>query len=146
VRFASLTVTVQRELARRLSAEAGSDDYGPASVMVGLLGRATRGKLVPPGAFWPQPNVTSQMLRIDSADPGPDVLDDAEQLGKVLQLTFTQRRKRIAAAARRKDSPVSADVFAAALERSKIDPNARPEVLAPEDFAALARALGCNLR
>ena len=41
VRFDRLTFTVQQELAERLTARHGGSDYGPASVMVALLSRAT---------------------------------------------------------------------------------------------------------
>lgn len=138
--FRRLTFTVQRELVDRLTAEAGRD-YGPAAVIVALLARATPGRAIAPESFWPRPNVSSQMLRLDFEPARAARLADCDVLLGVLSATFGQRRKKIAAAARRKGLPFPADGFTAALARAGVDPSARPEQVGPDSFLALANAL-----
>ena len=74
-RFSRLTVLVQREVADRLAAKPGGDGYGFLSAIVALYGRAERLRDVPKGAFYPAPDVTSSVVRVQvtpgaSVDPG----------------------------------------------------------------------------
>lgn len=141
VGFERLTFTVQRELALRLTSAVGEEHYGQASIIVALLADAQPGRAVPPQAFWPAPKVTSQMLRLDFRPERAGMLDSAEMLSTVLAATFGQRRKMIASAAGRRGLPVSGEAFLAALRAAGIDPDARPERVAPEGFRALANTL-----
>jgi 16S rRNA (adenine1518-N6/adenine1519-N6)-dimethyltransferase len=139
--FERLTFTVQRELSQRLTAAVGEEHYGPASIIAALLADAQPGRAVPAQAFWPAPRVTSRMLRLDFRPERAGLLDSAEMLSTVLAATFGQRRKKISAAAGRRDLPADGGVFLAALSAAEIDPGLRPEQVAPEGFLALANAL-----
>ena len=141
IRFSRLTFTVQRELAQRLTAGPGGKEYGPAAVVARLLASATLGRIIPPAAFWPRPKVTSQMLRLDFDPAAAEALADAKVLLAVLSATFGQRRKKIAAAGKRRDAPFDSSVFLPALAAAGIDPNARPQQVAPESFRTLANVL-----
>ncbi len=138
--FQRLTFTVQRELVERLTAEGGKD-YGPASVIVALLARATPGRMIPPESFWPRPKVHSQMLRLDFDPVRAAALADAAMLSAVLSATFEQRRKKIGATARRKNLPFPAERFWGALGAAEIDPSLRPEQVGPEGYLCMANAL-----
>ena len=64
-RLASLTFTVQREVADRMIAAPGTSDYGPISVLVALLTRAE------PGPALPSPSVlAATQSRQPHAPPG----------------------------------------------------------------------------
>ena len=56
-----LAFTVQKEVGARLKACAGSDDYGPLSVMAQMLSGVEMLRTLPPQAFWP-----AQKLRVRS--------------------------------------------------------------------------------
>ena len=139
--FARLTFTVQQELAERLTAPVGGSHYGPAAVVSALLARARPGRAVPASAFWPRPKVSSRMLRLDFDAAAAKLLDETRVLSDVLAATFGQRRKKIAAAARRRDLPFDPGAFLAALDAAGIDRNARPEQVPPPAFRELANAL-----
>lgn len=140
-RFASMTVTVQKEVAQRLTAPVNDEHYGPISVLTALLGRAGEGRDLPASAFWPRPRVTSRMLRIDCVDPGPVVLPAIEPLDELLRLTFGQRRKQIHSAAGRAESPFSAAALAEAIAAAGVEPTARPQEVPPAAWAAMAARL-----
>jgi 16S rRNA (adenine1518-N6/adenine1519-N6)-dimethyltransferase len=140
VKFASLTVTVQREVAQRFTAGVGDENYGPVSVLVGLLGKVTLGKRAPGEAFWPRPAVSSQMLRIDFTAPAKDRPADVGELVELLSWAFQQRRKKMGAASR-KGGPLPPEAMAKALAQAGIDANSRPESLAGEDFVRLAEEI-----
>ena len=136
--FSRLTFTVQREVAQRLLAGPGSKAYGPVSVFIALLTRATAGRVIPPEAFWPKPKVHSQMLRLDFDAEAAKRLVDIEMLSSVLSATFGHRRKKITSAAKRTDLPFSSRDFLLALAKADIDPSVRPEQVGPQEFLTVA--------
>jgi 16S rRNA (adenine1518-N6/adenine1519-N6)-dimethyltransferase len=141
VRFDRLTFTVQRELAQRLTARPGGGHYGPASVIVSLLSRATLGREIPPTAFWPRPKVRSQMVRLDFDAAGAARLADAGALSTVLSATFGLRRKKLSAAARCRGFPYEREAFLSALAEAGVDARQRPEQVGPQGFLAVANVL-----
>ncbi|KPK84190.1 MAG: hypothetical protein AMJ81_06270 [Phycisphaerae bacterium SM23_33] len=143
VRFDTLTFTVQKELADRLTAGVGEAAYGRVSVIVALLSRVQAGKVMPPEAFWPRPKVHSQMVRLDFDAAAAARLADAASLCAVLSATFGLRRKQVAAAARSRSFPFPREQFLAALASAGIDAGRRPQEVAPGGFLALANLLAC---
>jgi 16S rRNA (adenine1518-N6/adenine1519-N6)-dimethyltransferase len=63
-RFHSLTIMTQKEVALRVLAAPGSPDYGYLTVFLSLFFEGQRGFDVPPGAFFPNPKVVSQVLKL----------------------------------------------------------------------------------
>lgn len=139
--FRRLTFTVQRELAERFLAAEGEELFGPVSVLVALLARPTAGRVLPPEAFWPRPKVHSQMVRLDFDESLAGQLADVEVLQNVLATVFSQRRKKISAAAKLKTSPLPSERFLAGLAAAGIDPDLRPQQVSPEAFRDLANFL-----
>ena len=140
-RFDRLTFTVQREVADRLAARPPGKDYGPVSVVAALLGRVVLGATIPPSAFWPRPNVSGRIVRIDFDAGAAERLADAETLSALLRLVFAQRRKQLASAIGRKNCPFSAEALSAALAAADIKATQRAETVAPEQFLVVANAL-----
>jgi 16S rRNA (adenine1518-N6/adenine1519-N6)-dimethyltransferase len=141
VRFIRLTVTIQREVAGRLMAGADDEAYGPASVLVALLANVEAGKKLPATAFWPPPNVVSQMIRIDPVAPPPDVLGDPAVLRQLVNWAFSHRRKKIISTGRRTGAPFRPEAIEAALAAADVDPDSRPERITPRQFARMAAEL-----
>lgn len=132
---------VQREVADRIVAAPGSDDYGALSVNV--QGFATARKLfrVAPGSFDPPPKVESAVVRID---PREDPVVDREReprFRRFVQDAFGMRRKQMRRVVRSLLG-VDADRADALLTAAGIDPAVRPETLSAEAFAGLIRAIG----
>jgi 16S rRNA (adenine1518-N6/adenine1519-N6)-dimethyltransferase len=136
-----LTFTVQKELAGRFLAGADDEAYGPVSVLTALLTRAQPGRVLPPEAFWPRPKVRSQMVRLDFDPALAGQLAELETLGAVLAAAFSQRRKKIIAAARLPNLSFAGEDFLAALGRCGIDPALRPGGIRPEQYRDLANFL-----
>ena len=63
-----LAFTVQKEVADRLRATAGTDAYGPLTVTVQLLATVEVPRTLPPQAFWPAPMVESALVRLRRDD------------------------------------------------------------------------------
>src|SRR5260221_14480806 len=63
-----LAFVVQKEVADRLRAVEGGDDYGPLTVMAQMLSKVEYLRKLPPGAFWPAPKIDSALVRMARAD------------------------------------------------------------------------------
>jgi 16S rRNA (adenine1518-N6/adenine1519-N6)-dimethyltransferase len=128
-------VMVQKEVALRLVAEAGSSDYGAVSVKVAYWATSRILGDVPPTVFVPRPKVTSSIIEITRRETpaiGPEL--DPRELFSVVRTAFGQRRKmlRRSLAARTSD---------AIFEDAAVSPEARPEDLDVEQWGRLATAI-----
>ena len=88
--FETITVMVQREVARRLRAEAGTPEYGAFTVFVGARASCKILFDVPPSCFIPAPRVTSSVVKL-TRDAFP--LYNPELFSRVVRAAFGQRRK-----------------------------------------------------
>lgn len=123
----------QKEVAMRLTAPAGSKDYGPLGILAGFAYTIERCFDLAPGAFRPAPKVVSTVTRWTPRDTVvPAGLEGA------LRAAFAQRRKTMLANLR---AALGDEARAqAALERAEIEPGARAEQLSPASFLRLAPA------
>jgi 16S rRNA (adenine1518-N6/adenine1519-N6)-dimethyltransferase len=130
---------VQREVADRIAAAPGSNDYGALSVNVQALAVPKVLFRVAPGAFNPPPKVESAVIRIDPrTDP---VIAETEEKSyqRFVIDAFGMRRKQLRRVLRSLWQ-LPADAADEIIARCDLDPTARPETLSPEDFARLLRA------
>lgn len=89
----SIFVTIQREVADRLTARHGTKEYGPISIVAQALCRVERIATLPPECFWPRPDVTSAMVSLIRR---PDPLTrDPVHLAAFCQKAFMSRRKQL---------------------------------------------------
>ncbi len=126
-----LAFTVQKEVADRLRAQAGSDDYGPLTVMAQLLASVEVLRTLPPQAFWPAPKIDSALVRMTRAD---QLGGDAPEVGRFVQRLFAARRKTL----RKALSQMELDAQSL-LNALGIDPQLRPERLTPRQCLELFR-------
>ncbi|MBL6749194.1 MAG: 16S rRNA (adenine(1518)-N(6)/adenine(1519)-N(6))-dimethyltransferase RsmA [Nevskia sp.] len=124
---------LQKEVVDRITAAPGSGDYGRLTVTLAARAAAEMLFEVGPGAFRPPPRVVSAVVRI-TPRPAPFALRDAAVYDRVVTAAFGQRRKTLANALR-------GLLPAAEIAAAGIDPGARAETLAPEQFARLAGRL-----
>ena len=90
--FSSITVMIQREVARRICAAPGTPDYGAFSVYCQYHTHAELLFDVPPECFVPAPKVTSSVVRL-TPRPAPAEVDDPDRFFQVVKAAFSQRRK-----------------------------------------------------
>jgi 16S rRNA (adenine1518-N6/adenine1519-N6)-dimethyltransferase len=136
---------VQKEVADRIVAQPGSNDYGALSVNVQALATPKLLFRVSPGSFQPPPKVDSAVVRIEPR-PDPAIAEDEETVFQRFVIeSFGMRRKQLRRVIRTIWS-LSVEAADSLLQRCSIDPTARPETLGPEQFAHLVRARGAVSR
>lgn len=126
-----LLVMVQREAAERLVAGPSGGAYGAVSVKVAFWADAQIVGDVPASVFVPRPNVESALVEIVRHEP-PAV--DPVALFVLVRTAFGLRRKMLR---RSLQGVVSPAQFAAA----RVEPTARPEELALDDWCRLLGAI-----
>ena len=121
-------VTIQREVAQRLRAQPGTRDYSELSIVVQSTCTVERVATLPPGCFWPQPKVTSEMIAIERrSEP---LTNDPRALAALCRRLFTKRRKQLGSIIGR-DAPLPDGVTY----------ELRPEALTVEQLVELTRLL-----
>jgi 16S rRNA (adenine1518-N6/adenine1519-N6)-dimethyltransferase len=134
---------VQREVAKRMSATAGDDDYGALTVNLQALATAETVFRIPAGAFVPPPKVESAVVRVVPRDTPLVASEEEQPFREFVQGAFGFRRKQMRRVLRELE-PMSVDDANAILLRVGIAPDVRPETLTPEQFVALFRRLAGN--
>lgn len=133
---------VQQEVADRLLAAPGTRAYGSLSVLVQFHTAPELVLKVPPGAFFPVPEVSSAAVRLRFRPVPPVEAGDPAFFFRVVRAAFAQRRKTLLNALAAGLAPaVSRETLQAALAAAGIDPLRRGETLGLTEFAALTRAL-----
>lgn len=122
---------LQKEVAERVSASAGSRQYGRLSVMLQCYCAAETLMHIQPDAFRPRPGVDSAMIRLRPCKPARHRPADGEALAIITRAAFAQRRKTL-------KNALQTVLPVAALIKAGIAPEKRAEDLTVGEFVALA--------
>jgi len=137
----AMTVTVQKEVAQRMTAAPGGKTYGTLSILLGATGTVETLRLLKPGVFWPPPNVDSAMVRYVRDEQKSRRIRDMEVFSSVVGLFMGHRRKMLRACARHAPPELGGrDLWLDLFDRCSIDPTLRPEELSPDQYVTLANA------
>ncbi len=90
-----MVVTVQWEIAERLSAAPGTKDYGALAVLVQSLADVEILRRLPPSVFWPRPQVDSAIVRIRPNAAKRQHVGDPRHFRNFLRDLYTHRRKNL---------------------------------------------------
>lgn len=139
--FSGITVMVQKEVAKRICAKAGSSDYSAFSIYVQYYADAKILFDVPAGCFVPQPKVDSAVIRLNPLDTPSVSVKNEKLFFAIVRAAFNQRRKTLVNAI----SPAfggrldKADILSL-MKTCNLDERIRGEKLTLEEYAALADA------
>lgn len=134
-----IIVTVQKEVADRFCAKAGSPDYGAITLAIDALSDPKETMFISRENFYPAPNVDSAVVRLDINKEKYERLD-YESFREAVRTAFLSRRKTLAnnlinalKISRREAEEI--------LSEAGIDLSVRGERLAVEDYIRLAEVL-----
>jgi 16S rRNA (adenine1518-N6/adenine1519-N6)-dimethyltransferase len=135
----ALYVTIQKEVAERMTADAGNKSYGTLSIILNATGNVKIIRSLPPSVFWPQPKVDSAMVSFIRDEKKIKAIKDMNLFCTIVKLFMQHRRKMLKAIVklaptREKNNYSWQFIF----EKSGIDPEKRPDNLTAADFVSLA--------
>lgn len=135
----SITVMVQKEVADRMCAKAGTPEYGALSAQMQVMGRVKAVRSVSRNMFFPAPDVDSAVVRLDINPVCSRELLPAYR--RAVAAAFAMRRKTLVNnlnAAYSIPKPQCEEI----VQKVCGNKNARGETLSPEQFITLAEILG----
>lgn len=133
--FKLAILTYQKEVADRLIAKPGSENYSRLSVAVSLLAEVEKIRDFPPESFHPKPKVFSTIVKIKKKPTFINFKD----LDYLLKILFSQRRRKLKNALK-----IFRETFDKKIDLSKIDENLlerRVYEISPEEFLHLKSIL-----
>ena len=141
VKFSSITVMVQNEVATRLVAPAGNSEYGAITAVLNYYGKVSRLFKVSAGSFIPAPKVDSAVIKIDLYKEAPFEIKDEKLIRHLIKAAFEMRRKTLINALSAKLPHLEKCKIAESLIAIGHTENVRGERLTTEDFAKLSNML-----
>ena len=138
--FETITVMIQREVARRICAGPGNADYGAFGIFVQWYMDTEILFDVPPSCFVPQPKVTSTVIRLTRRERPPVGVKDEALLFRVIRAAFNQRRKTLVNALSA-GLGLGKERAERALTACGLDPKVRGEALDIAAFSAISDEL-----
>ncbi len=125
---------LQREVVERLAAIPGNKNWGRLGIMTQYHCQVENLFEVPPSAFYPPPKVQSAIVRLTPWPESPWQPCDEDQLRKIVQAAFAQRRKTLR-------NNLKGLIDAPTLEALGLDPGARAETLELSQFIEITNAI-----
>ncbi|MAF31209.1 MAG: 16S rRNA (adenine(1518)-N(6)/adenine(1519)-N(6))-dimethyltransferase [Magnetococcales bacterium] len=128
-----MTFMLQKEVVQRITANPQNNHWGRLAVWCDLYTQRQKLFDVPPTAFHPRPKVTSAIVSLTPRADKKHQVDDTK-LERVLNKSFTQRRKMLRAS-------LKGTLSIEQIESIGIQATQRPETLTTEEFCKLAHLL-----
>ena len=142
----SITVTIQKELADRITARPGTKDYSALSVWIQCQCDARIVRVLGPSAFWPRPKVHSAIIQICPDPVRRNRIRDRVEFHTFTRSLFFHRRKLLrrvllSAYKNRLSKPDVDDV----LNEMKLRPDSRAEQLSVDEMHVLLETVNSRL-
>ena len=135
LKWQSLMLMFQREVAERIVAKCGSKNYGRLSILSNLMADVTKEFDISKNCFRPKPKVMSSMVRLEALE-SPRVTCNFEVLEKIVFLAFSQRRKILKNSLKSLHPEIDT-----LMKESGICPNKRAETIKLSQYGALSLKL-----
>ena len=143
VKFNSITVMVQNDVAARLASKPGSSDYGAITAILGYYGTVKKLFKVSAGCFIPAPKVDSAVVKIDLYKEPIFAPKNEKLFRSCIKAAFEMRRKTLQNALNAKLG-YSKELITEAIIATGHPENVRGERLSTQDFVTLSDYLVTN--
>ena len=135
----AMYVTVQKEVADRMTAVPACSDYGTLSIFLSATGDVKTIRVLKPTVFWPQPQVDSAMVSFVHDQAKLKRIENMEFFSETVHLFMGHRRKTLMACSKlARGKLAKIDNWPDIFEQCSINPTQRPEQLSAEDYIAIA--------
>lgn len=144
--FHSVTVMVQKEVAQRIVAAPGSEDYSAFSVLCQYYAQPEILFDVPAHCFLPQPKVTSAVVTLRIRQNRNWGIEDEKLFFRTVRASFAMRRKKLSNGLAAGFPELGKVGASEVIRRTGLEENVRGETLGIPEFGALAREIGLMMR
>lgn len=145
VELESITVMVQKEVAKRLSAIPGEKETGAITYGVYYYAEAEEIIEVPRTSFIPEPEVTSEVIKLNIRKEKAIQIKNIDLMFKIIKIAFSQRRKTLLNALTNNNIINTKEEGKKLLESLNLKENVRGEELSIEQYAQLSEFINIKL-
>lgn len=135
-----LTVTIQKEVAERIIAQASTKEYSPISVLTQAVADPKIVSHIPRGAFLPPPKVTSSIVKITYNEEKEKKIPDKSYFRRFITRLFIHRRKTIYSGFIKRLPDNEREKLDRIITQLNISAEQRPEELTVEELIKLTSA------
>jgi len=135
--FMHATILVQKEVAERVVAPAGSKVYGALSCVAQFVCDCHISSVVPRGVFYPPPKVDSAVLNLHPHNRHHGI--SINEFTRITRAAFNQRRKTLRNSLTSGLGWSDTDLYGV-LDQASVPSDTRPEQLSVDQFCEIARA------
>ncbi len=140
IRADEMYVTIQKEVADRMTAAPGNKDYGILSVFLAATGNVKMMRRLKPSVFWPQPKVDSAMVSFVFDPQKASRIENMDFFGRIVGFFMQYRRKTLKACSNLAGGKFKQILdWAEIFNKCSINPLWRPNQLSPEDYLVLTQ-------
>ena len=137
----SITVMIQKEVANRLVSIPGSKSAGAITYTVYFYSIAKELLEVPNNSFIPEPEVTSEVIKLDIRKEEPVKVKSKKVMFRIIKCAFMQRRKTLLNALVNTKVFLNKEEGIKVLKELNLSEDIRPEKLTLEDFANITNII-----
>ena len=137
----SITVMIQKEVADRLIAIPGDKETGAITYTVYYYSIGEKIIEVPKDSFIPEPEVTSEVIKLKIRKEKPVNIENEEMMFKIIKSAFMQRRKTLLNSLNNSNIFKNKEEGIKILKELNLDENVRAENLRLQDFANISKKL-----
>ena len=139
--FDAVTVMVQKEVAVRIAAKPGNEDYSALSAFCQYYAQPEILFDVPAHCFLPQPKVTSAVITLRVRKERPWQIDDQDIFFRTVRASFAMRRKKLSNGLASGFPELGKAGAAEVIAACGFPENVRGETLSIEEFARIANEI-----
>ena len=139
--FEAVTVMVQKEVAQRIAAKPGTEDYSAFTVFCQYYAEPELLFDVPAHCFMPQPKVTSAVISLRVRKERNWDIADEKVFFRLVRASFAMRRKKLSNGLASGFPELGKSGAAEVIEAAGFDANVRGETLSISDFAKIANEI-----
>ena len=137
----SITVMIQKEVADRLIETPGGKNTGAITYTVYYYCESEKIMEVPNSSFIPEPEVTSEVIKMNLRKEPPVVLENTKVMFMLIKSAYMQRRKTLLNSLTNSKVFINKQEGAEILKKLNLNENVRPEELTIQDFANIAKII-----
>ena len=139
--FDSVTVMVQKEVAQRIAAEPGTEDYSAFTVFCQYYAEPELLFDVPAHCFMPQPKVTSAVISLRVRKERNWGIENEKIFFRLVRASFAMRRKKLSNGLASGFPELGKTGAVEVIEAAGFDANVRGETLSIPEFARIANEI-----
>jgi len=139
--FDSVTVMVQKEVAQRIAAAPGTEDYSAFTVFCQYWAQPELLFDVPAHCFLPHPKVTSAVISLRVRRERPWDIRDKDLFFRTVRASFAMRRKKLSNGLASGFPELGKTGAAKVIEAAGFDANVRGETLSIPEFVRIANEI-----